>query len=506
MAETRPVSILIAALGGQGGGVLTEWIVDAAAHAGYVAQATSIPGVAQRTGATTYYVEIFPARLAAGQAEPVFSLYPMPGDVDVIMASELLEAGRTVEADYASTERTTVIASTHRLFSIAEKSVPGDGIVPRESIEAAARALARRFIGFDALALARQHQTEVNALLLGALAASEVVPMTPADFEAAIREGGVAVERNVRGLKAGIELVAAGEGGSLVPSPRPWPAVRAERAAALGARGSAFLALAGRVESEFPEPLHATLGEAVARLIDYQDARYAELFLERVRRVRALDPATRLTRIFARRLAVWMAYEDAIRVADLKTRRGRFERIRREQAVPDGSVLVVTDYLKPDLDELYGLLPAAIGQPIARWAERRWPAGRPAIGQHVRTTTVLGFLRVWLLARLRWLRPASLRRGREFALMSRWEEAVIGAARLDEPLACEVAELATVVRGYGEVRRRLSGAVARFLDETVPAEIETDRRAGCGFARAAAAIGEGRRRFLAEERTTLGAP
>src|SRR5205807_1535323 len=163
--------------------------------------------------------------------------------------------------------------STHRLFSIAEKSAPGDGVFPREALEAAARALSRRFVGFDALLLARQHQTEVNALLLGALAASEVVPMTAADFEAAIREGGV----------------------------------------------------------------------ALARLVDYQDARYAEAFLERVRRVRALDPGVRLTGIFARRLAVWMTYEDAIRVADLKTRSGRFERIRRENAAPEGAVLVVTD-------------------------------------------------------------------------------------------------------------------------------------------------------------------
>ncbi|HUM15128.1 MAG TPA: indolepyruvate oxidoreductase subunit beta family protein [Candidatus Nitrosotalea sp.] len=503
MGARRPVSILIAALGGQGGGVLTEWIVAAAAHAGYAAQATSIPGVAQRTGATTYYVEIFPERLETGRSEPVFSLHPTPGDVDVIVASELLEAGRTVETDYASPGRTTLIASTHRLFSIAEKSAPGDGIYPREALEAAARALSRRFIGFDALALARQYQTEVNALLLGALAASEVVPMTAGDFEAAIREGGVAVDRNVRGLKAGIELVAAGDSGSAAPRrDRPWPEVRAERAAALGARGPVFLVLSTRTEAEFPEALHPVLGEALARLIDYQDARYAELFLDRVRRVRALDPGIRLTRTFARCLAVWMAYEDAIRVADLKTRRGRFERIRREQAAPDGSVLVVTDYLKPDLDELYGLLPARIGGPLARWAERRWPAGRPTVGQHVTTTSVLGFLRVWLLARLRGLRPSSLRRQREFALMSRWEEAVLAAARLDERLACEVAELATVVRGYGEVRRRLSGAVERFLDETVRPAIEAARSGGHGFARAVAIVGDGRRRLLADEDST----
>jgi len=500
MAARRPVSILIAALGGQGGGVLTEWIVGAAGHAGYAAQSTSIPGVAQRTGATTYYVEIFPERVEPGRPEPVFSLYPTPGDVDVVIASELLEAGRTIEMDYASPGRTTLIASTHRLFSIAEKSAPGDGIFPREGLEAAARGLSRRFVGFDGLALARRHQTEVNALLLGALAASETVPMTAADFEAAIREGGVAVERNVRGLKAGAELVAAGPAGEEARGrERPWSEVKAERAAALGARASAFLGLAAQAEAEFPEALHPVLGEALARLIDYQDARYALLFLERVRRVRVLDPGGRLTRIFARRLAVWMTYEDAIRVADLKTRRGRFERIRREQAAPEGSVLVVTDYLKPDLDEIYGILPAAIGGPLAGWAERRWPAGRPTLGQHVKTTSVLGFLRVWLLARLRWLRPSSLRRQREFALMGRWEETVLAAAALDEHLAGEVAELATVVRGYGEVRRRLSGALERFLDEVARPAIEADRRAGRGFAHATSLVSEGRRRLLLEE-------
>ncbi|MDE2003505.1 MAG: hypothetical protein KGJ25_08250, partial [Betaproteobacteria bacterium] len=54
----EPLSLLIAALGGQGGGVLTDWVVQAARADGYTAQATSTPGVSQRTGATTYYVEI----------------------------------------------------------------------------------------------------------------------------------------------------------------------------------------------------------------------------------------------------------------------------------------------------------------------------------------------------------------------------------------------------------------------------------------------------------------
>jgi len=219
-----------------------------------------------------------------------------------------------------------------------------------------------------------------------------------------------------------------------------------------------------------------------------------------VRLVRARDQETRLTERFARRLAVWMSYEDAIRVADLKTRRSRFERIRRDHGAANGQVLVVTDYLKPDLDEIYGILPASIGGPIARWAEKRWPDGRPTITQHVKTTSVLGYARVWALGRLRRFRPSSLRAQREFALIDRWQQAVIEAAALDYDLACEVADTATVVRGYGEVRRRLSGAFTRFLDEILSPAVARDQAAGNGYARARDIVSETREKLLADEK------
>src|SRR4029453_17965422 len=148
-ASPRPLSILIAALGGQGGGVLTDWIVAAAEHAGLPAQATSIPGVAQRTGGTTYHPQGYPVPTAAGAPRPVCSLYPASGDVDVIIASEFLEAGRTLELDYASPERTTLVASTHRLFAIGERTVLGDGVFPEARLREAARALTRQTVAFD---------------------------------------------------------------------------------------------------------------------------------------------------------------------------------------------------------------------------------------------------------------------------------------------------------------------------------------------------------------------
>src|SRR5204862_3196952 len=161
--------------------------------------------------------------------------------------------------------------------------------------------------------------------------------------------------------------------------------------------------------------------------------------------------------IVARQLAVWMTYEDAIRVADLKTRASRFERIRREARVKDGEV-EVTDFLKPDLDEIYGVLPYRLVAPFARWAERRWPRGRPTVGQRVKTTTILGFLRLWLLARLRPLRPVSYRAQWEHERMERWLTAVRRCAERDRAVVCAVARAGQLAEGDGGGRRRATGA------------------------------------------------
>jgi indolepyruvate ferredoxin oxidoreductase beta subunit len=507
--ERGPINILISAIGGQGGGVLTEWIVNAAAHAGHPAQATSIPGVAQRTGSTTYYIEVFPVpeRDLNGR-QPVFSLYPAAGDVDAIIAPEYLEAGRMVEQGYASPNRTTLICSTHRIYAIHEKMAVGEGTYPRENLDRACRELTKAFIGFDALKMARQHQTEVNALMLGALAASGVLPLPGEAFEAAIREGGVAVERNLKGFKLGYEKVRAGihaEEKKRAGVAR-WDDLKAERAAALGEKaGEAFRALVARAEAAYPAPLQRVLGDAIYRLIDYQGPAYAEQFLAGLQPIFALDRQQggeprgfALTGAFARHLAVWMTYEDAIRVADLKTRRGRFARIRQEMGARPGQTVVVTDYLKPDLDEIYGILPRVIADPFARWAERKWPNGRPTIEQHVHTTSILGFLRVWTLGRLRFLRPHSHRYHLEHVVIAKWSAQVEASARLSYELGCAVAQAAQVVKGYGEVRRRTLRSFHRLLDEVLAPMAELDRQNGQRYELSRQVLERGLRLILAD--------
>ena len=487
----RILSVLITAMGGQGGAVLTDWLVQAAMLEGFPVQSTSLPGVAQRTGSTTYYLELLPIpQDELDGREPIFSLHPTPGDVDLLIAQEFLELGRAIEQGFASPDRTVILASTSRLYSIYEKSPPGRGIYPGEAIETAARALSRRLIAFDALALGRAHGfQEVNAILLGALAAAKLLPIREQNYRKAVEQGGIAVERNLAAFQLGYDHVNSGrceERPEPGPAPGPthgiqdWEAFAEARAIGLGRRGATFRQVIGQVEREFPPTLWELLGEGVARLIDYQSAPYARLYLDWLRPLLDLDSAERgyrLARRFARHLAVWMSYEDAVRVAELKTRPERFARIRTEMGMTDGQVLRVTDFLKPDIDEIYGVLPHALVGRFARWAERRWPGEkRPAFAQKVRTTRFAGFLRVWLLTRLRPLRPISERYRREHMAIAIYRAWVERVARTDYALGVEVAEAATMVKGYGAVRRRGLAAFDRYLEEIVaPLLAQADR-------------------------------
>ncbi|MDP1535437.1 MAG: hypothetical protein Q8L92_17810, partial [Rubrivivax sp.] len=173
MDSAQPIKIAILALGGEGGGVLADWIVDLGEHNGFIAQATSVPGVAQRTGATLYYVELFPQAAAdAAGAAPVLALMPLPGDVDIVLASELMEASRAIQRSLVTAQRTTLITSTHRVYSIAEKSALGDGRADAAALLAQTRAAALRFVGHDMAQAADAAGSVISAVLLGSLAGS----------------------------------------------------------------------------------------------------------------------------------------------------------------------------------------------------------------------------------------------------------------------------------------------------------------------------------------------
>lgn len=456
----RPLCILVAALGGEGGSVLVDWIVRAATARGFPVQATSIPGVAQRTGATTYYVELYPATFdQLGDRRPVLALTPTPDSIDVMVASELVEAGRAMQGGFVAPDRTTLVASTHRVYATAEKIPMGDGRADADRILAAVKTLAKRAVLFDMAAIARAEGTLINAVMFGAVIGSGVLPLAREDGEQAIRAQGRGGEASLRGFAAG--FAGAVSGGTGVPAPQPElrsrPATPVER-----------------VRRTFPAVTHRMLEEGVARLTDYQDAAYAELFLDRIAPIAKLDvehggatDGHRLTNETARFLALWMSYEDVIRVADLKTRRSRFERIRREVGAKPGEPVQVVEYLKPGVEEVAAMLPAGLARRVTAWAARRAPEAPTNKGLYVRTRSITGFLQMRFLAALRPLRRRMSRFAEEQALIERWLAAIRGAAGTDRALALEIALCGRLIKGYGETNRRGKTNFARIMDSLV---------------------------------------
>src|SRR6516162_5257248 len=308
--KTRPITIAIFAMGGEGGGVLADWIIDLAEHSGYLAQLTSVPGVAQRTGATNYYLEIF-RKPSNGGREPVMALIPMPGDLDVVIASELMEAGRAIQRGLVTPDRTTLIASTNRVFSMTERTAMSDGRVDEAALTEGCRNAAKDFYAFDMASLAEATGSVISSVLFGALAAARVLPFERGAFEAAIKRGGVGVQTSLAAFTAGFEGVASGP---TAPAQAAAPAP----ASATSSESAALGELMREADRNIPEPARKVVRAGIERVADYQDLAYARLYLQRLRPIIALDTArgdgAPLLQETARQLALGMAYEDTIRV------------------------------------------------------------------------------------------------------------------------------------------------------------------------------------------------
>lgn len=459
LSAARPIAIAISAMGGQGGGVLAQWIVMLAEAQGWTAQSTSVPGVAQRTGATLYYIEMIEALPGAA---PVFSLMPSPGDVDIVLAAEFMEAGRAMLRGLVTPGRTVLIASTHRALAISEKESLSDSTGDSGIVVDAAQFAAKRVIAFDMEAPAKHVGSVISASLFGALAGSRALPFARANFEAVIRQGGKGIEPSLRAFAAGFDRAAEARPPSVPPLPQkrfmPLP-VKASQ--------PSLDNLLGRIRNGFPPAIHAMLFAGVSRLVDYQDTDYAADYLDRVAEFRALDCDTRnwvLSLAAAKYIASAMAYDDVISVADLKTRPSRFERVRRDTAAETGQLVLATEFMRPRAEELVGLLPARLG---------RWVEARPRLfrlidsfvnkGRRVQTFKIGWFLVLYTLSSLRSIRRRTLRHACEGAHLQSWLNLAKEHAPLNYDLAVEILNGRRLVKGYSDTLARGTSKFGRVI-------------------------------------------
>ncbi|WP_150525377.1 indolepyruvate oxidoreductase subunit beta family protein [Roseibium sediminis] len=463
------IKIAIMAVGGQGGGVLTNWIESLARTEGYHCQATSVAGVAQRTGATIYYIEMAPASIPT----PVFALAPSAGDVDVLIAAELAEAGRAITRGFVTPDRTTLIGSTHRSLAVSEKTVPGNGVAPSEEILAATEIAARTRIMADMEAAAVSVGSVISASLFGALAASGALPFPREAFEKAIKGSGKGVDSSLRAFAAGHDLALNGE----IREPETPSAPAVSNAAGPEGAMRAWSTLSARI-GDMPEPVRELALAGLRKVVDFQDTDYGLVYLNRLEEFLACDHASRefrLSRAAAKYIANALAYDDVIRVADLKTRADRFDRIRDEMRVADGYSMRITEYLHPGVDELIGMLPAKMGNRLDKsetWRKRidRWFSK----GRRIRSDRLFGFFTLYCLGGLRGWRRRTFRHSVEMAHMDRW----LGTAREYLPdrydMAVEVLNCRRLIKGYSDTHARGQTKFDRVLSAARLVDQRTD--------------------------------
>ena len=441
------IKLALLAVGGQGGGVLTGWIEDLARANGYATQATSVAGVAQRTGATVYYVEMAPA----AKGIPIFSLMPSAGDVDIMITAELMEAGRSIIRGFVTPDRTTLITSTHRALAVSEKMVPGDGIANGAEVLAAAEIAARRVIAADFDALAIAQGSVISASLFGALAAAEVLPFPKEAFEAAIAKGGKGVQPSLKAFVAGYDTARTGTQES-APAKSFLHREIPKGPSKLLAEWSS---LASRLD-DLPAPVAELARPGLRKAVDFQNLAYGRAYLDRLDTVLAQDRAHfDLSREVAKHLANAMAYDDIIRVANEKTRASRMTRIAVEMGAKDQHLLHLTEFLHPRAEEIVSLLPARMG---ARWAAN--PRRMALIdrlfnkGRRLRTDSLRGFLMLHVLGSLKGWRLKSLRHATEMAHLEHWLATALGYLPQNYDLAVEIIRCRRLIKGYSDTHAR----------------------------------------------------
>lgn len=464
--ESGLISLAILAVGGQGGGVLTKLIVELAEANGYFAQSTYVPGVAQRTGATLYYVEIAPRR----SVPPVFSLMPSEGHVDVVIAAELMEAGRAVQRGIVTSDRTLLLASNHRILTIGEKAVPGDGTVEPDEVQSALFDEAKRSIVFDMQRMASETGSHISTVMFGALAGSQALPFDRAAFERVMQAN----------ARSDADLLAFARAYDL----KPGSGQKDEIPTGLSVKPSGLDAFEHRL-SGLPDSVRPMAEAGLKKIVDYQDIAYGEEYLDGVEDAVERGRDGTFAEAFAKHLANAMCYMDILRVADLKTRASRFARIEQEFNKGATPTYRVTEFLHPRGEEFIATLPAGLAERIDRSERAKRMVDRILNkGRRITSNRLGGFLALYTIAGMSVWRRKLFRHRQEMRWISRWRDLAFDIVAEDPALATEVVRAQRLIKGYGDTHARGSGHYDKVIE-------------GIGLVRGRADAADWARRFIA---------
>lgn len=458
-ADEKIIKLACLAVGGQGGGVLANWIEETARNQGFACQTTSVAGVAQRTGSTIYYIEMTPEN----EKTPVFSLAPSPGDVDIVIGAELMETGRAIMRGFVTPDRTTLIGSTHRVISIAEKLIPGDGIKKPGEVTAAAEIAARKLILLDLEEIAAESGSVISASLFGALAASGALPFERLSFEGAIMRGGKGAEPSLRAFRAAYERVVDHKQASVAPRKPERPDLKVNGPAEMQKQ---WQVLSDRL-SNYPLEITKIAKLGLVAVVDFQDLDYGAEYLDRLDEIKNIDCATegwRLSQEAAKYISRAMTYDDVVRVADLKTRGSRNRRIEDDIDPPPGTIVRLTEFMHPRAEEIVGMFPAKMGRRWLNSPKRLQVINRIfSKGRRIRTDGLWGFLILYTLGGMKKWRRRTFRHAQEQVHLNAWLKSAANHAKHDYLLGVEVLKCQRLIKGYSDTHVRSNSKFHKIM-------------------------------------------
>jgi hypothetical protein len=196
-----------------------------------------------------------------------------------------------------------------------------------------------------------------------------------------------------------------------------------------------------------PDAAAEAVSEGIHLLMEYQGGGYAQLYVDRIKRfVRRsnVDPA--MLGQIAQLLAARMAYDDPIRIAQLRLiDLGRGRRAGGRET---------DDVRRFRLDELVGALPQALADPLLAGFEQIGWLGRRRLKVRFSIRSRLAVRRLKLMAGLRRWRLQSVRYAEERVWVERWLHMIARALDKQPAAAPAVIATATMIQGQGDGYRQ----------------------------------------------------
>lgn len=528
-SRLRVYRVLVPSVGGQGGGTISEVLyravmierervakangmLDRIAYRTDLEYRYMIPGLAQRNG-SVYSAVVFVSPLELDLPEQIVVAERFhTSSVDVMIAQELAEAVRFAGSGLLNADSTAIV-NEHRFLTTVEKMPTTKSLIPMDEQIAALKRLVGRYVGIDAHGLALTNGMKplyANAILLGALAASNALPISKDSYISAIEErfSGKVMDENIKAFEIGYkhtisaysvysrrnvvsDITEQSMDGIVERNHRRLMLSRGKRDAeryvelikGFADNNSNSNSNSNSKYGIIPEDLLKILAEGIGQMVEFEGWHHADAYMRRVMEMLSIDRERgdgtfRLSKAYAMHLAGrLMRWEGPFEVARIKSRKS-IKDMLPYRGSRSNVIVKVEALLQPNVEEMYGMVPKRIHDIMCRiipswqsYIESRRYDGRPI---SIDLTSIGGYIKLWLLWKLSFMQKHSLRYHREMELVDYFTRVVKDLAMIDYELACMVADYAQYIRGFAHIRARNIDAFKTLVEYVVMKGLEMD--------------------------------